>query len=80
MGDESRPGAPDPDPPDPAADYDLYSWAVSLGVTLPVLRRAIAEVGHSAVAVRKRLLDDRRGRPGPAKAKVTPLSEPPASK
>ena len=56
MGDESRPGAPESDLPDPAADYDLYSWAVSLGVTLPELRGAIAEVGHSAVAVRRYLL------------------------
>lgn len=56
MDDESRPGATDTDLPDPAADYDVHSWAVSLGVDVAELRQAIAEVGHSAVAVRRRLL------------------------
>jgi hypothetical protein len=40
---------------DPAADNDLFSWAMSLGVTVPTLRQAIAEVGSSAAAVRRRL-------------------------
>ena len=75
MGDQDRPDL-DPDAAALAADYDLHSWAVSLGVSASLLRRTIGEVGHSAVAVRRRLLEDRAG----LGAKVTTLSEPLGSK
>jgi hypothetical protein len=39
-------------------DYDVYSWAMSLGVTPAELRAAIADVGHGAAAVRRRLAAD----------------------
>jgi len=55
MGEAADPDATATEPEGLAMDYDLYSWAVSLGVSVAELRRAIAEVGDSAAAVRRRL-------------------------
>ena len=38
-------------------DYDLHSWAVSLGISTEELRQIIAEVGDSAAAVRRKLAE-----------------------
>lgn len=58
-------------------NYDLYSWAVSLGVTVPVLRAVIAEVGDSAVAVRQRLRRDAKSATsaGAAATNTKPIAE-----
>jgi hypothetical protein len=57
MGEVTDPDAPAAEVEDSATDYDLYSWAVSLGVSVEALRRAIAEVGDGAAAVRRRLAE-----------------------
>ena len=57
MGEAADPNAPATGVEDPATDYDLYSWAVSLGVSVEALRRAIAEVGDGAADVRRRLAE-----------------------
>lgn len=56
MSEDSKPGRPAPPQAIPR-DYDLHSWAVSLGVSSEELRRIIAEVGDSAAAVRRRLAE-----------------------
>lgn len=53
MNDKTDPAPQAPAPEDAGPGYDIYSWAVSLGVTVAELRQAIAEVGDSAAAVRR---------------------------
>lgn len=66
MVNEGEQAAPDSAPRDEADRDDLYSWAVSLGVSLPRLREVIAEVGDSAAAVRRRLAESDPTESGPA--------------
>ena len=53
--DKSRPGRPDRDRINVNEEYELRDWSKSLGVSPEELKRAVAEVGDRADAVRQHL-------------------------
>lgn len=53
--DKSKPGRPDRDRINVNEEYELRDWSKSLGVTPEELKRAVAQVGDRADAVRQHL-------------------------
>jgi hypothetical protein len=53
--DKSKPGRPDRDRINVNEEYELRDWSRSLGVSPEELKRAVAQVGDRADAVRQHL-------------------------
>src|SRR3982750_3403084 len=53
--DKSKPGRPDRDRINVNEEYELRDWSKSLGVSPEELKRAVAQVGDRADAVRQHL-------------------------
>lgn len=53
--DKSKPGSPDRDRINVNEEYELRDWSKSLGVSPDELKKAVAQVGDRADAVRQHL-------------------------
>ena len=53
--DKSKPGRPDRDRINVNEEYEVRDWATSFGVSPEELKRAVAQVGDRADAVRQHL-------------------------
>jgi hypothetical protein len=53
--DKSKPGSPDRDRINVNEDYELRDWSKKFGVSPDELKRAVAQVGDRADAVRQHL-------------------------